>query len=124
MIFEGSVIGFIPARDAARARLFYQGVLGMAVVSDDTFALVVDAAGTQLRIVAVGEFTPARFTILGWEVHEIGAVVERMSAAGVQFEQYGFPGQADDGIWTAPGGARVAWFKDPDGNVLSISQHV
>ena len=82
-----------------------------------------DADGSMIRIVRVGEFTPARFTVLGWEVASIEALVARLTAAGVAFELYGLPDQAPDGVWSAPGGAKVAWFKDPDGNVLSISQH-
>jgi len=123
MVFEGKILGFVPTRDAELARRFYEGVLGMRLVSDDQFALVMDAGGTTIRIVRVGEFTPAAYTILGWEVRGIAEVVARMTQAGVQMERYGFPGQGDDGIWNAPGGAKVAWFKDPDGNVLSVSEH-
>ncbi len=123
MIFEGKMIGFIPTSNPARARLFYEDVLAMRFVSDDTFALVMDANGTQIRIVPVGPFTPAPFTLTGWEVVGIDALVQRMCVAGVVFERFGLPGQREDGIWAAPSGARVAWFKDPDGNILSISQH-
>ncbi len=123
MVFEGKVMGFIPTSDAERARTFYEGVLGMRFLSDDTFALVMDAGGTMVRIVRVGEFTPARFTIVGWEVLSLDEVVKRLSEAGVSFERYGLPGQGDDGIWSAPGGTKVAWFKDSDGNVLSVSEH-
>ncbi len=123
MIFAGEVIGFIPTRDAEAARGFYEGVLGMTFVSDDPFALVMDAGGTAVRIVRVGEFAPQRFTVLGWEVRAIVKVVKALAAAGAVMEQYGLPGQDEDGIWAAPGGAKVAWFKDPDGNVLSVSEH-
>ncbi len=123
MLFNGKLIGFIPTRDAEQARNFYERVLGMRFVSDDKFALVMNADGIMIRIVHVGEFTPARFTILGWEVSAIETLVPQMSATGVTFEQYGLPGQDTTGIWNAPGGTKVAWFKDPDGNVLSLSQH-
>ena len=123
MMFPGKLIGFVPTSDAERARAFYEGVLDMRFVEDDGFALVMDAGGTMIRIVRVGEFVPARFTLTGWEVAGIEGVVRSMSAKGVVFERYGLPGQGDDGVWSAPGGAKVAWFKDPDGNVLSISEH-
>ncbi len=124
MMFAGKLIGFIPTSDAARARAFYEGVLEMGFVEDDGFALVMEAGGTMIRIVRVGEFAPARFTLVGWEVAEIESVVKAVSSKGVEFERYGLPGQGDDGVWSAPGGAKVAWFKDPDGNVLSITEHV
>ncbi len=122
MTFHGSLIGFIPIRDADHARRFYESVLGLRFVSDDTFAIVFDAEGTMIRLVRVGEFTPQPFTIVGWEVANLAETVSDLTAAGVAFERYGFPGQGDDGIWHAPGGAQVAWFKDPDDNVLSVSQ--
>lgn len=123
MNFRGSAIGFIPTRDAEAARRFYEGVLGMRFVSDDKFAVVLDAEGAMIRVVRAGDFTPQRFTIFGWEVNDIAEAVEDLKAAGVQFENYGLPGQGADAIWHAPGGDQVAWFKDPDGNVLSVSQH-
>ncbi len=123
MIFAGNVIGFIPTRNAEQARSFYEGVLGMQFRSDDSFALVFDAGGTMIRVVRVGQFTPAPFTILGWEVASVETAVPQMSSAGITFERFGLPGQRENGIWDTPGGAKVAWFKDPDGNVLSISEH-
>lgn len=121
MIFEGGVAGFIPTRDADAARRCYEGVPGMRFVSDDQFALVFDAGGTMVRVVRAGEFAPQRFTILGWEVRGISGVVRALAEAGVEMERGGL--QGEDGIWAAPGGAKVAWFMDPDGNVLSVSEH-
>ena len=123
MNFRGSMMGFVPTGNSKASRRFYEDVLGMRFVSDDGFATVMDAGGTTVRIVKVGQFTPQRFTVMGWEVERIGEVAEDLRGAGVVFERYGFPGQGEDGIWHAPGGAKVAWFKDPDGNVLSISEH-
>jgi catechol 2,3-dioxygenase-like lactoylglutathione lyase family enzyme len=118
------LIGFIPTRDAARARDFYESTLGLRFVSDDNFALVFDTNGTMIRIARVPEYTPFPFTLLGWDVPDIDAAVADLTAKGVEFKQYGFPGQAPNGVWTAPGGAaKVAWFPDPDGNLLSLSQH-
>jgi catechol 2,3-dioxygenase-like lactoylglutathione lyase family enzyme len=119
------VIAFIATRDAEGARRFYRDVLGLVLVLDQLpFALVFDACGTMLRVTPVKELQPAPYTVLGWQVPDIVAAAKAMENAGVRFERY--PGLEQDelGIWTAPGGAaRVAWFKDPDGNTLSISQH-
>jgi catechol 2,3-dioxygenase-like lactoylglutathione lyase family enzyme len=119
------VIAFIATRDAERARAFYRDILGLDLVLDQLpVALVFDACGTMLRVTPVKELHPAPYTVLGWQVQDIGAAAKTMVEAGVHFERY--PGLEQDelGIWTAPGGAaRVAWFKDPDGNTLSISQH-
>jgi catechol 2,3-dioxygenase-like lactoylglutathione lyase family enzyme len=123
MIATSPIIAFIPTKDAAHARAFYEQQLGLRFVSDDTFAIVMDANGTMLRIVRVGEFTPAPFTILGWQVEDIHKTIAEMSARGVQFTRYPYFEQSTDGVWTAPGGAKVAWFLDPDGNTLSLSQH-
>lgn len=122
MLGSEKIIAFVATTGAARAREFYEGVLGLRVVSDDPFALVLDAGGTMLRLQKVSEHRPAPFTVLGWAVADIRAAVEGLRAAGVTFER--FPGMDQDerGIWTAPGGARVAWFKDPDGNTLSLTQ--
>lgn len=123
MLSEGEVMGFVPTKDAARARAFYEGMLGLRFVSDDPFALVVESHGTFIRITKVEEFVPAPFTVLGWRVQNIEHEVETLNARGVIFERYPFLTQSDLGIWSAPGGAKVAWFHDPDQNVLSLSQH-
>ncbi len=117
------IIAFIATRNADQAKMFYADKLGLKFVSDDGFALVFDIGGTMLRIARVKELTPAPFTVLGWEVEAIEEAVSDLSRKGVSFER--FPGLPQDpqGIWAAPGGAKVAWFKDPDGNVLSLSQH-
>lgn len=123
MLATNPLIAFIPSKDASQSRSFYEGKLGLSFVSDDNFAIVMDANGTMVRIVRVGEFTPAPFTILGWQVEDIHAKVAELSSKGVQFNRYPWFEQSADGVWTAPGGAKVAWFPDPDGNTLSLSQH-
>jgi catechol 2,3-dioxygenase-like lactoylglutathione lyase family enzyme len=123
MLATSPVIGFIPTRDAARARTFFEQTLGLRFVSDDSFALVFDANGTTIRVARVPEFTPFPFTLLGWEVTGIEQIAAQMTARGVQFNRYDFLDQDATGIWTAPNGVKVAWFTDPDGNILSISQH-
>jgi catechol 2,3-dioxygenase-like lactoylglutathione lyase family enzyme len=122
MLSHSPLITFIPSKDPNCARTFYQDTLGLRFLSDDGFAIVMDAAGTMLRIVRVGDFTPFPFTILGWQVDDINRTVSAMTAKGIAFRRYPFLQQDDAGVWTAPGGAQVAWFLDPDGNTLSISQ--
>ena len=123
MLSSEKLIGFVATRHAARAKAFYGGTLGLRLVSEDGFALVFDANGTAIRVTPVRELTPAPYTVLGWDVTDIKSVVTGLAAAGVSFERYGFLEQDQQGIWTAPGGTRGAWFKDPDGNLLSVSQH-
>ena len=118
------LMAFAAITDPARARAFYEGVLGLRLVEDEApFALVFDANGTMLRVTPVGEHHPAPFTVLGWEVESIESVVGRLTAAGVQFLHFAGMNDSDPlGIWTSPSGARIAWFNDPDGNVLSVTQ--
>jgi catechol 2,3-dioxygenase-like lactoylglutathione lyase family enzyme len=126
MLSSSPIIGFIPTRDADRARAFYEGTLGLEFIADDGFALVFRSGQNMIRIARTAEFTPAPFTILGWEVADIVAEVTALTAAGVAFARYPFlpPDQVDDlGIWTTPTADKVAWFQDPDGNTLSVSQH-
>jgi catechol 2,3-dioxygenase-like lactoylglutathione lyase family enzyme len=119
-----NIIGFITIVDVDRAKSFYADTLGLRLVSEEPpFALVFDANGIMLRLGIGQQLPPASGTVLGWQVPDIESVVRSLGAAGVQFERYGFLEQDDFGIWTAPTGARVAWFKDPDGNTLSVSEH-
>lgn len=125
MLGSIDIVAFVPTTDAARARAFYEGVLGLSFVKDDGFAMVLNANGIMIRVAKVGkDFVPAQFTILGWQVSEIETVVRDLQKKGVHFEIFGFFKQDELGIWTAPTGDKVAWFKDPDGNILSVSQHV
>ena len=119
----GSLIGFIPTRNADAARVFYETTLGLRFIADDSFALIFESGGNMLRVVRAGEFTPAPYTILGWQSSQIEQDVTDLAARGIVFERYGFLPQDEHGIWTTPTGEKVAWFKDPDGNTLSLSQH-
>jgi catechol 2,3-dioxygenase-like lactoylglutathione lyase family enzyme len=119
-------IAFIPTRNAVAARAFYEGKLGLRLESEDGFALVFCVGtrpGVMLRVVNTPEFQPAPYTIFGWQVDDIAASVKELIANGIEPLRYGFFKQDDLGIWASPSGAQVAWFKDPDGNTLSISQH-
>lgn len=122
---EQPVIAFVATTDPERARAFYRDQLGLTLVSDELpFALVFDVNGVMLRITAVRDLQPAGYTILGWKVEDIRAAVSAMQGRGVAFERYSGMEQDELGIWAAPGGAaKVAWFRDPDGNTLSLSEH-
>jgi catechol 2,3-dioxygenase-like lactoylglutathione lyase family enzyme len=121
VLADASFIGFIPVCDLAAARAFYAGTLGLRVLDDTPFALVLDAGGTMLRVTPVTELAARPFTIAGWRVPDIGAAVRSLADQGVQFVRYDGMAQDDLGIWTAPSGDRIAWFADPDGNTLSVT---
>jgi catechol 2,3-dioxygenase-like lactoylglutathione lyase family enzyme len=122
---ENSPVAFIPTTKPEAARAFYEKTLGLRFESADEFAIVfrVGAANIMLRVTIVPELTPLPFTIFGWQVDDIVARVTDLAAKGVEFTRYGFLEQDERAIWSAPGGTKVAWFRDPDGNTLSLSQH-
>jgi catechol 2,3-dioxygenase-like lactoylglutathione lyase family enzyme len=121
---DQNMIGFVATSDPDRAKKFYCDTLGLPLVSEQMpFALVFDAHGTMLRVTIVKEVVTAGYTVLGWQVPSIVAAANALSQAGVRFERYSGMQQDELGIWSSPSGASVAWFKDPDGNTLSISQH-
>jgi len=117
------IVTFLLTQNPDSSVAFFRDKLGFPFLRDDGFALVFDLNGTSLRIGKVPAHTPAQNTVLGWEVEDIGAAVKELAARGVAFEHYPNMGQDDQGICTFPSGDKVAWFKDPDGNVLSLSQH-
>jgi catechol 2,3-dioxygenase-like lactoylglutathione lyase family enzyme len=122
MIAKHDIIAFLGATDSAQAKRFYEEVLGLKLVSDDGFALVFDANGIMLRVSIVKDFHPAPFTILGWKVNDIRDTIAKLIERGVKFEHFPHFDQDDLGIWTAPDRTMVAWFKDPAGNTLSLTQ--
>jgi catechol 2,3-dioxygenase-like lactoylglutathione lyase family enzyme len=124
MLGSANIVAFVPMTDSVQARAFYEGVLGLRFVKDDGFALVFDANGIMVRAAKMKDVTPAQFTVLGWQVKNIEEIVRALQKKGVHFEIFGFFKQDELGIWTAPTGDKVAWFKDPDGNILSVSEHV
>jgi catechol 2,3-dioxygenase-like lactoylglutathione lyase family enzyme len=119
------MVGFVNTTQPARAKAFYGSTLGFTFLGDDGFALSFDANGTRLRVAKAQAFTPSQATVLGWEVDDLAAAVRELAERGVQFEQFNLPFLKQDplGIWISPSGDQVAWFKDPDGNTLSISCH-
>lgn len=123
LLKSAKVMTFIATADRARAKAFYAGTLGLPLTSEDQFAAVFETDSRMLRISEVKEFRPAGHTVLGWDVPDIAAAVTALKAKGVAFNIYDGFGQDALGIWTAPGSAaKVAWFNDPDGNVLSLAQ--
>ncbi len=118
-----SVVTFLTTQNPDAALKFYRDTLGFAFIRDDGFALVFDMNGVMLRIGKAQQFTPAQSTVLGWEVPDVAAAMDALEQKGVVFERYPNLGQDERGVCTFPGGDKVAWFKDPDGNVLSISHH-
>jgi catechol 2,3-dioxygenase-like lactoylglutathione lyase family enzyme len=122
MLSTAQVVSFVPSTDLDRSRTFYESVLGLPVQYQDNFAVVVTAGSSTIRITDVGAaLTAQAFTILGWEVNDLDAEIDALAAKGVGFLDV--PGLDQDArsAWTAPGGTRIAWFKDPDGNTLSLS---
>jgi len=122
MISDSKIVAFVATKDAAGAKNFYETVMGLKLVSDDSFALVFEAHGTMLRVQKVQVLNPAPYTALGWDVADINSEVDHLVQRGVVFNRYEWLPQDDRGVWTAPGGAKIAWFNDPDGNTLSLTQ--
>ncbi len=124
MLANCPAMGFVGVSDFARARAFYEGVLGLTITWADEYALVANSGGVTIRITKPPVLNVAPYTVLGFAVPDIAAEAASLTAKGVTFERYAFLGdaQAANGIWTTPNGSKVAWFKDPDGNLLSLSQ--
>ena len=125
MLTNSKPVILIPTIKKQEAREFYEKVLGLTFKVNDGFAIVFETGGIMLRLTTVHEFTPHPFSVLGWEVDDITRSVEALVGRGVTFEKYDFAWMTQDelGVWTAPDGTKVAWFKDPDGNLLSVTQH-
>ena len=117
---DARITSFVGVSDLDAAERFYGGVLGLSLENARPHALVAEVGGTQLRITAVGAVRAAPYTVLGWRVDDIEGAVDELVTRGVQFNRYDGLEQDDRGIWTAPGGARIAWFHDPDDNTLSL----
>jgi catechol 2,3-dioxygenase-like lactoylglutathione lyase family enzyme len=122
MLGSQKIIAFVATREPVRAKAFYGGTLGLPLVSQDSFALVFDAGGVMLRVTTVEKFVAAPYTVLGWQVADIVATSQAIARAGIAPERFHGLQQDENGIWRSPGGARILWFKDPDGNTLSLTQ--
>jgi catechol 2,3-dioxygenase-like lactoylglutathione lyase family enzyme len=122
MLNKSHTISFVATSNAKKAREFYENTLGLTFVSGDQFALVFDVSGTMIRIQMVDKVNPHGYTVLGWQVNDIRKEVTELSKRGVKFTRYEGLDQDKRGIWNAPSGAKIAWFTDPDGNILSLTQ--
>lgn len=125
MLADSPAVAFLAVSDMKKARAFYEDVLGLKIVSDDQWAVVAEAGGVTIRITQPPERAIGNYTTLGFNVDAIRDKMAALKARGVSFEHYPWFGDAQDkeGLWTTPGGDMVAWFKDPDGNLLSLSEH-
>lgn len=120
MLGRAKQVSFVGVSDLDAAQRFYGGILGLDLTDTRPFALVHDTPAGQIRITAVDEVRAAPYTVLGWVLEDLESEIDRLAAAGVNFNRYDGMNQDERGIWTAPDGARVAWFHDPDGNNLSL----
>lgn len=121
MLSNQRIKAFVSTVQPSVAREFYEKKLGLNLLSQDKYGIEFEANGAHIRLSVVEKLTPQPFTVLGWDTDDIVSTINNLTANGIVFERYNFIEQDDNGIWTAPGGTRVAWFKDPDGNLLSVS---
>jgi len=124
MLSNATIMAFIATTNAAKARPFYEEVLGLPVKRTDSYAIVFNSNGIELRMTTVKELLPAPYSVMSWIVPDIHRTIDGLMAKGVNFEKYSFFEQDPVGVWTAPDGTQVAWFKDPDGNLLSLTQYM
>ncbi len=122
MLADKKLKAFVPTVKPAEAKSFYKDILGLKFLSEDNYALEFDANETLLRVITVPELKPHPFTALGWNVDDIASTIKSLNKKDVFCEKYDFLDQDDLGVWTSPSGAKVAWFKDPDGNILSLTE--
>jgi predicted enzyme related to lactoylglutathione lyase len=122
MLTDKELKAFVSTVKPSEAKVFYRDILGLKLLSEDNFALEFDANGTLLRVTIVHELSQQPFTVLGWNVEDISSAIESLNKRNIVCEKYEFLQQNSLGIWTSPNGSKVAWFKDPDGNILSLTQ--
>jgi predicted enzyme related to lactoylglutathione lyase len=121
MLINETLKTFIPTVKPQDAKAFYRDTLGLTFLGEDDYGIEFDSGGALLRVITVRELIPHEFTVLGWNVKDIEATIDMLVIRGVTFQKYDFIND-ERGIWTSPNNSKVAWFKDPDGNVLSVSQ--
>ncbi len=119
---QSDLVAFLATADSGRARRFYESVVGLRLIADDPFAVVFDANGVMVRIQKVDAVRPSGYTALGWKVADIAGTIRGLVSRGAVFQRYPGLDQDDLGVWTSPSGARIAWFRDVDGNTLSLTQ--
>ena len=124
MLGSAAIVSIIGTARADAAKQFYEGALGLKLLKDDSFAFVFDVDGRELRVSRVPAVVPSTYAVLGFQVKDIAAAIDGLTPKGVKMERFGFFQQDERGIWAAPDGTKVAWFRDPDMNMLSVVQHV
>ena len=122
MLANKNIMAFLATTNAEKAKTFYQETLGLRLIEEHEFSIVFDANGIELRLQKSQAFTPHTHTSLGWSVEDISETIKELSAKGIEFIRYEGMGQDDTGIWHTPAGTKIAWFKDPYGNLLSLTQ--
>jgi predicted enzyme related to lactoylglutathione lyase len=122
MLKDHTTKAFVPTMRPKKSKSFYKTTLGLKLLAEDDYGMEFDANGTLLRVIFVESFMAQPFTILGWNVPDISGIIKALNKKGVVCERYEFMKQDKLGIWKSPGGSKVAWFKDPDGNVLSLTE--
>ena|SRR5664279_4301303 len=122
MLADSKLKAFVATVKPGEAKAFYKDILGLRLLSEDNYALEFEVNGTLLRVTYVEELRPQVFTVLGWNVTDIISVIKSLNQKGIVCEKYAFLEQDDFRVWISPGGSKVAWFKDPDGNVLSLTE--
>jgi catechol 2,3-dioxygenase-like lactoylglutathione lyase family enzyme len=122
MLSGAEVVAFVPTADAARSRAFYEGTLGLALAEQTRFACVYRTHNAELRVTVVPRTAGAAYTVLGWRVADIVAAAAWLHGRGVELLRYEGMEQDELGVWRSPSGARIVWFADPDGNVLSLTE--
>jgi len=122
MLADKELRAFVPTVKPEIAKSFYRDLLGLELLSEDEYAIQFNANGILLRVTIVPELKPQGFTVLGWNVPDISSVIKSLNKKGIFCEKYSFLKHDDLGIWISPGGSKVAWFKDPDGNILSLTE--
>lgn len=123
MLVEPTITAFLPTIKPKSSKEFYGNILGLQLLSEDDYAMEFKGNGALLRITTVDTFIPHPFTVLGFKIQNIDSQIKSLVNKGVVFEKYNHFDQDELGIWTSPSKARVAWFKDPDGNVISLTEY-
>jgi catechol 2,3-dioxygenase-like lactoylglutathione lyase family enzyme len=123
MLSDKTLKAFIPATDAGKAKAFYRDILGLELLSEDEYGMDFDANASLFRISIVRQYNPQPFTIMGWNVPDIFSIIRLLNQRGIYCEIYPSLNQDKSGVWISPAETKVAWFKDPEGNILSVSEH-
>ena len=124
MLSSEKLVGFVATAAPAKSQEFYENTLGLQLLESSPFAMVFKAGSTTVRVQMVQSVVVSGYTALGWQVSNIARTVDELASRGVKFQRYEGMNQNEAGIWRTPDGSQVAWFKDPDGNTLSVTELV